>query len=192
MKKKIVMIFLVVGILTFILIEGMIIISGQTNDSEEKAEVLIILGAGLRGEIPTLSLKNRLDKGIELFQRNPDLLIVVSGGQGEGETITEAEAMERYLLDYGVPKEQILKEDQSTSTYENFTFSKQVLLDQKINLEEPIFVITNDFHVFRSKMIAKRVGFEVITVPAKTPWIAVPSLYFREFFAVIKSVLLDR
>ncbi len=118
-------------------------------------------------------------------------MIIVSGGKGAGESITEAEAMERYLAKHDIPRAQIIKEEKSTSTFENFKFSKKMMQNQNMKLDVPILVITNDFHAFRTKMIAKRFGLNITVIPAKTPWIAVPNLYVREYFAVIKSYFID-
>ena len=142
---------------------------GETDTAPPETEALIVLGAGIRGETVTRVLALRLDKAAEFYfdncESNSGLVIVVSGGQGVGETITEAEAMFRYLVRKGVPAERIIKEDKSTSTYENLAFSK-VILDENLDIEADsphIAVVTNSFHVFRAEMIARYVGFESVS-----------------------------
>ena len=178
--------------LSFVLIQGLIIFYAQEDDNIEEADCMIILGAGLIGDYIPLTLQYRLDKGIEYLNKNPDLKVIVTGGQGPGETVTEAFAMEKYLINNGVDASRIIKEDKATSTFENFKFSKEIL--DEINGEEAhkIIVVTNNFHMFRSKMIAERVGFTVYRLPTKTNTRVLISCHVREYFAVIKSFIFDK
>lgn len=148
-------------------------------------DVLMVLGAGVNGETPTQPLVARLDKAVEYFSENPHVTIMVTGGQGPQEDITEAEAMTRYLVSKGIPPEKILREDRSTSTGENFKFSKK-LLDEKFS-HYTTAVITNDFHIYRAEQLAKITGLrEVTTLHAPTPWYSAPVMYIREWLAIIK------
>ena len=81
--------------------------------------IIIVLGAGLKGDTPSLALERRLEKAAEYMNKNGNAIAIVSGGQGKGETISEAQAMENYLLNHGIREDRIIKEDNSTSTYEN-------------------------------------------------------------------------
>ncbi|HYE10795.1 MAG TPA: YdcF family protein [Patescibacteria group bacterium] len=177
-------------IITFVLIESIIIFSVK---SEANAEVdyLMILGAGLRGEEISLALRERMEKGVVYLNSNPDAVVIVSGGQGTGEKITEAEAMKKYLLDQGVSEARIIKEETSTSTMENFKNTREILLQD--NIENPrILIVTNDFHMFRSKLLARRNGFIPYGLPSTTPISILPNCYIREYFAVVKSLIFDR
>ena len=102
----------------------------------EKA--VVVLGAGLRGEQVSGLLARRLDAALAYYRQNPDVLLVVSGGQGPDEAIPEAEAMARYLQAHGVPGENILKEEKSESTQQNFEFSRALLEQAGIRADEPI------------------------------------------------------
>lgn len=177
-------------ILSFAIIEGIIIFSpaDQCNDA---ADYLIILGAGIRGEELSLSLKSRLDKGLEYINRNPDASIVVTGGLGRHAAITEAEAMKRYLVSKGVPGDKIIAEEKATSTYENFKYSKELLKKSGSSGEIRAAVVTNEFHMFRAKLIARHLGFKVCGIPADTPFFMRPNFYVREYFAVVKTLLVD-
>ena len=86
-----------------------------------------MLGAGLKGDTPSLALERRLEKAAEYMNKNGNAIAIVSGGQGKGETISEAQAMENYLLNHGIREDRIIKEDNSTSTYENFEYSKLMM-----------------------------------------------------------------
>ncbi len=134
---------------------------GFTDTVTYKEDAVIVLGAGLRGENLSLILRNRLDATVGYYNQNPDAVIVVSGGQGPDEDISEAEAMERYLYEQGVPLSKIIKEDKSTSTEENFRFSKAIL-DERFNGNYKVAFVTDDFHIYRAGKTAERVGFKGI------------------------------
>ena len=94
-------------------------------------------------------LKYRLDAVIEFNKLNPNMKIIVSGGQGQGEDVTEAFAMRKYLVDKGVSENLIICEDKSTSTYENFLFTKELLEKEIGNGDYIITVVTNNFHMYK-------------------------------------------
>lgn len=104
-----------------------------------KYDYIIILGAGLQGTKPTPLLRGRIDKAVDLWNRqHRHGLFIVSGGQGADEQISEAEAMKRYLVEErGVPGDRIIKEDRSTTTLENLRNSK-VIMDERCGLSDAI------------------------------------------------------
>ena len=165
---------------------------GQTDTATYEEDALIVLGAGIVGETPSLILQARLEAALVYYQQNPDVIIVVSGGQGPREDITEALAMERYLTAHGVPLESILKEEASTSTWENLLLSKQIL-DEHFDGTYTAAILTNDFHIFRAGILAKRTGLDGTThVHAKIPRYTVPANYLREAIAVLIEVMMPR
>jgi len=169
-----------------------VILTSAISDQNEKVDSVIVLGAGLKGETPTLVLLERLNYTIEYLNKNPNTKAIVSGGQGFGETITEAEGMKRYLVSRGISEDMIIKEEKSTSTYENMIFSKKLyekIIGKKL---EKVMVITNDFHMFRSKLLAKRAGLEPYGISSRTPWYIYPNVFLREYLAVFKSIIFDR
>jgi uncharacterized SAM-binding protein YcdF (DUF218 family) len=177
---------------SFVLIESLLLYNAR-DPLPARADYLIILGAGLNGDKLSWTLWERVNKGYEILQDNPAMKVVVSGGQGPGEWITEAEGMQRYLVEQGIAEERIIKEEQSTSTMENFRYSLKLLEQQPMfDASEPVLVITNDFHMFRAKLLAKRNGLNPIGVPSPTPWYLRPNAYLREYFAVVKSFIFDR
>ncbi|MDU5414489.1 MAG: YdcF family protein, partial [Clostridium perfringens] len=164
--------------------------------SLKPCDYIVVLGAGIRGENLTATLRDRLDKTIEYLEKTGfNGEIVVSGGQGPGESITEAYAMEKYLVENGVPKDKIVLENKATSTYENLNYSKKIIenLSGKPIKDLDILVVTTDFHAMRSNLLAKRNGYNNIDLyTSKTQWYLVPSMYAREFFAFCKSYFLDK
>jgi uncharacterized SAM-binding protein YcdF (DUF218 family) len=149
------------------------------------ADYIIILGARVKGEIPSLALQYRIDAAANYMKKNKETIAIASGGQGPGEDITEAEAIKRGLLKHGVDSKRILLEDKSTDTVENITFSKKVIPD---HLETGLLV-TNDFHLYRAKSIAKSQGLNLQGIPAETPTVAIPKSYTREYLAITKYYL---
>lgn len=187
--KIFVILLLLLIVIQFVAVEGLIIFNGK-SDAEVQADYLIVLGAAIDGETITPVLKARLDAGVIYLQKYPDAKVVVSGGQGKGEDITEAEAMRRYLIANDIDENRILLEPTATSTMENFRLSKR-LIEQSTGqpLTEVVFV-SNSFHIFRSKMLARRTRLDAHAIsnnPAKVPH----SMYIREYFAFIKSLLVD-
>lgn len=188
--RKVMLFLFSLWLVSFFIIESLIFLSAIPA-SKEKVDYLIILGAGLNGEQLSLTLLQRMNKSLEYIKENPDIKIVVSGGQGFGEKITEAEAMERFLIRNGVDADRILKEVKATSTMENFKFSKELLKSLDKKEKHRIMIITSEFHLFRAKILARRNGFIPYGIPAKTPFYLLPNVCIREYFAVIKSLLFD-
>ena len=175
------------GLGCFVVLSGFLACYGNIDSGDEKVDALIVLGAGVHGEKPSLHLARRLDRTAEYHFENPETLIVVSGGQGFQETITEALAMKRYLLAKGVSEDRIIMEDRAASTRENFRFSKEIL-DGLLDEGYTSAYITNDFHVYRAGLVARSEGFENIAhYHAYTEWYAWPQNYLRESLAVVKT-----
>lgn len=192
---KIIKISIAFGLIFFIVIEGLII--SFPKRSNEKVDYIVVLGAGLNnGNELSETLKDRLDTALYCLENNSnDSVVVVSGGQGSDELISEAAAMEGYLIENGVDKNKIIKEDKSRNTSENFKFSKEKIEyhSNKDANEVSIKIITTDFHAYRSNMLAKRVGFNNVNVyTCNTVPYLIPVFYARESVAVVKSYLLDK
>ncbi len=189
--KKIVIAVLTIAILQFAAVECLIISKGH-SDPEIRSNYLVILGAGIKGEQISLALFERLNSGVQYLEKYPDTRVIVTGGQGRGEDITEAEAMRRFLVSKGIAEDRIIIEDKATSTMENFYLSREIINRSSGENETDITFVTNKFHIMRSKMLASRNGFNAHAICAKTPTSAIAKSYFREYFALIKSFVVDR
>jgi len=117
---------ILVGLLVLIVLEG-ILIYHSTKEADPKADYLIVLGAQVKGTTVSKILRKRLDTAVDYLADNPLTQVIVSGGQGNGEAISEAEAMKAYLLSKGIKEDRILKEDKSTKTNENIRFSNKLM-----------------------------------------------------------------
>ena len=177
-----------IGLVIFIGIESIIIYNGHHHDTE-KPDYLVVLGAGLRGRSISASLLYRLETALDFHDMYPDLKIVVSGGQGEGEDMTEALAMKNFLVDNGVDPSLIIMEDKSTNTYENFLYTKNVLEEETRKEDFTITIISNNFHMYRAKFLAKEVGFNTYGYPAPSHKASALVFYVREFFGIIKAYI---
>ncbi|TJX15450.1 YdcF family protein [Tissierella creatinini] len=188
---KISKVIIIIFIVSFILIEGFIILDGNTNRIDQ-VDYMIILGARLYGDVPSPALYERLKVGELYLKDNTNLKVIVSGGQGPDEYISEAKAMEKYLLNSGIDSNRIIIENKSTTTFENIKNSLDII-EEIDNKESPrVLLVTNSFHIFRSKLLANRLGAKAYGLPAEVPPTILVPQYIREYFAVIKSFVLDR
>ena len=173
----------------FLLIIAFLIISEFKSKIKDytKIDYIIILGAGLDGAQVSTRLKKRLDEAYHEF-KTIDVPIIVSGGQGPDELVTEAYAMSEYLIQKGVKREGIILEDQSTSTQENLLFSSKYIQNNKKN----IVIVTSDYHMFRAKMLAKRLNFNSQGLSAKSSRENLPKQFTREILAVLKDLVIRK
>lgn len=177
-----------IGLVIFIGIESLIIYNGYHHDVE-RPDYVVVLGAGLRGNTISASLLYRLETALDFHEMYPDVKIVVSGGQGEGESMSEALAMRNFLVDNGVDPNLIIMENKSTNTYENFLYTKNVLEKETGKNDFRITIISNNFHMYRAKILAKEVGFNTYSYSAPSNKLSALVFYTREFFAVIKTYI---
>lgn len=192
----------------FAVVETVIGISGITF-RKQSVDYVIVLGAQVRGTEISKTLKYRLDRAAEYAKVHPNTVFILSGGQGDGEEISEAAAMYDYLKEHGVAEYQMLKEEQSGSTYENLVYSKLLINEREKNRldwiknlmaqsgylvppEEEVMIrvgiVTSNFHMFRAKGIAKQIGIQNVSgIAAKSDLILLPHLCVRECFAILKD-----
>lgn len=147
-------------------------------------DYIIILGCGFRrdGSLSPL-LRGRVDRALEFWRgqraaTDRTATLVPSGGQGSDETMAEAEAMRRYLLEQGVPEEKILPEDRSRNTFQNMAYSR-ALIDVAGHGGKVAFATTN-YHVFRSGLWARLAGLEAEGMGSRTRWWYWPNAFMRE------------
>ena len=158
---------------------------------EPDKDFLIILGCGLRKDgTPTPLLRGRIDRAVEFArwqkeETGKDLTFITSGGQGPDEIISESRSMKTYLLSQGIPEERIIEEDQSRTTFENMSFSKEKIFALKP--EGKTAFATTNYHVFRSGLFARRVKLRALGVGAKTKWYFWPNAAVREFVGLLTA-----
>lgn len=173
-------------------------------NENKKVDYVIILGARVKGEKPAKSLMERIKAATEYLKENPEVKVIATGGKGKNEGIAEGVAIKRELLKNGISEDRIILEDKSKNTVENFRFSLEKIRNSENgknknsenngNRKIKVLIVTNDYHIFRSKNIARKVGFdnkdyEIYGLPAKTPLISIPQSYFREFLSNLNYFL---
>ena len=185
---------LTLALVSLICIESYVINIGRSDLSALPADAVVVLGAGLNGTQPSLSLYTRLTVALDYLEENPAVPVVLTGGRGYGEEITEAQCMYDWLTARGVDPARLILEEQAGNTAENFAFSKELLEEQGIDpAEDSVAVVTNDFHIARSRLIAVRQGYgHAFGVPAELPWLHLEvNYYLREAFAMVKTWVFD-
>lgn len=153
---------------------------------------LVVLGAGLRGETPAPLLEQRLIRTVNILQTHPQMRVVVSGGQGYNEAISEAEAMRRYLVTAGIANERIFLEDHSFSTFDNITLSHRLLSKLNNGSAPAAWILTSEFHLYRASKQATALNWQHAPVSAPTPWLLIPVCNLRESITIGRDWLQER
>ncbi|SHR27661.1 DUF218 domain [Mycobacteroides abscessus subsp. abscessus] len=191
MVRKVFISGYILFLISFFIVEGLILNEAFSKEKYNKEEIdfVIILGAGLRGEEPSKTLQGRLDVGLEFLLENRNIPVIVSGGQGPGEAITEAEAMGTFLVKNGVEEYRVYYESLSTDTNENLKFSRDIMT--QLGIKKPkILIITSDYHLFRAKYLAGEYGLTSYGLGGDSPFFVKVNYYIREYFGVVKDFVL--
>lgn len=206
-----------VGVLLFAFVLGCIIREAHLQP-EGGADYMIVLGARVKGNRISPMLRYRLEQAVRYLSENEDTIVVVSGGQGTGENLPEAEAMQEYLVEHGIAGERILQENVSANTDQNIRNSIRVIQERErirqssgSGQQKHLVLVSNGFHLFRATRILRKQLQETAFSPAadqesqkddsglgnariegmgaRTRWYVVPNSYVREVFAVVKYKL---
>ena len=170
---------------TVLLVMGILMGTAAKRSDKVDADALIVLGAAVHGDRVTWVLSNRLDTAADYLTSHPDAVCIVTGGQGDGESVTEASAMQKYLVERkGIAPSRILVEDKATSTLENFKFSK-ALIEETLGDQARIAFVTTDFHVFRAGRVAKKAGIEAVGIAAPDVWYIRINNFLRECVGIV-------
>ena len=143
-----------VGVVCFLVLEGLVLSGAQSDEVPDDISCIIVLGAGVNGEEPSMILVSRLGTTVKLAKEHPDVPIIVTGSQGQGEDISEAECMYRELAWCRIERERIWKEERATSTRTNFAYSYALMRERGLDPSQPFAFVTSDFHVYRAKLLA--------------------------------------
>lgn len=169
------------------------ILLGSVDDVQGEPDIMIILGCQVTVAGPSQSLEDRLKKGLEMLEQFPEMVIIVSGGQGSNEPTTEAKAMADFLVSAGVPERQIYQEGNSSNTHQNLSFALNLMENE--GLEGDILIVSSGFHLTRASFLWDRVGgsadeLSVAAAPV-THWPSWIKSHLREPLAVVKSFIFD-
>lgn len=184
LKYVIAVVALVCIILFCILCLG--VLRGMTWKGSEDLDYVVVLGAQVKGDAPSRALTKRLIKAYEYAEENPDTILILSGGQGSGENITEAKCMKDWLVSEGVSEDRMILEEQSTDTKENLLFSDQMTSCAK----KRTGILSNNFHVFRAVRLAEKLGYIMPEgIAAASDPVMQVHYVVREVFALVKEIL---
>ena len=184
----IVRVCLLAGLVLFFYLEHQIG-TGMKAKGIENLDYIVVLGCQVKGTKPSKALKDRLDTAKEYMQANPETIAVLSGGQGKMEEISEAECMRRYLEKAGISRERLILEQRSTTTRQNLRYSRRYM-DYR---HDEIGIITNNFHVYRSVLLARRSGYQrVCGIAAPCKSVLLYHYLVREAFALAREMLHKR
>ena len=166
-------------------------IISKSRPTENKTEYIIVLGCRVYSDRPGIFLTKRINAAYDYLTANPDSKAVLSGGRGEGEDISEAQCMFNTLTEKGIDPTRLYIEDSSSSTFENFKKSLDLLKTNNVTVED-ITVVTNDYHEYRAIKYAEKCGLKAYPYPAKTPWDGYMPFALREVYAVIWQIYLNK
>lgn len=166
------------------------VLADARSDEDTSAGYLIVMGAGVNGQEPSLSLENRLDAALVWLEENPGGTAVLSGGQGRGESLSEAEVMYRWLTARGVAPERLLREERASDSYENLLYSLALIEAQGGDPTGRVALLSSEYHLHRLRYMAEKLGCEPVCVAARTTRLTLMMNYaVREAFAVWKCWL---
>ena len=163
------------------------IVSHFKDDGEPDLDYIIVLGAQVYKNGPSVVLQYRLDKAVEYLEENSNTICIVSGGQGFNEYTAEAYVMRDYLIEKGISEERLICEDQSQNTKQNLINSTEY-----IDEGATVGLITNNFHMFRALKSAEKHKVHVdCGISAGTTNLYLINNMCREFFGYIKLLLFE-
>lgn len=188
--KSVFTILLCIGILVVGATE-MLIIRESFGDRDERFDYLLVLGAKVRTDGPSVSLMDRIRATAVYLEEHPEVIAIVSGGQGPDEPMTEAQCMYEQLVKLGVDPDRIWLEDQATSTWENLRFTMDLIEEKTGQRPEKIGLLSSEYHLFRAKMFARACNVEAVGIPAHTSRISqMVNHFMREVAGVWHYIIL--
>ncbi|WKV08602.1 YdcF family protein [Thermoanaerobacterium sp. CMT5567-10] len=170
-------------LITFIVLLNIIaelqVITFAYNAKPVKSDAIIVLGCAVYEKNPSPFFKERLNEAIKLYKEGLGKYIIVSGGEGPGEDISEAEAGKEYLLKNGIPDNTILKDDKSYSTLQNLKNSKKIMDEKSL---KTAIIVSNKFHLKRASIIAKEAG-----INASYSGVFVKRYFYEEVYGFLRE-----
>lgn len=158
---------LVIGLIVVGITE-VLIVKASFGGPKEQVQYMVVLGAKVRNDGPSVSLWDRIYGAAEYLEEHPDTIAIVSGGQGADEPMTEAQAMYDELIALGIDPDRVWLEEKATSTWENLTFALDLIEEKTGERPEKLGILSSEYHLFRAKLFAKECGVEAVGIPART------------------------
>ncbi len=184
--KRILFGLLLTGFAAFLFLFSRVV-SGMHAQAPEGLSYLVVLGAKVRDDRPSRALRKRLETALAYAEQNPETMLILSGGQGPDEQISEAACMEKWLTEKGMDPSRLILEDASTDTRENLIYAAE----KSGCGESPTGIVTNNFHVYRALRLAESLGYTQASGMAAptSPAVILPHYMVREAFALAKELV---
>jgi uncharacterized SAM-binding protein YcdF (DUF218 family) len=165
--RRAVTICLCVGLLLVAVTEGFLI-EASLGDPEESCQYILVLGAKVREDGPSLSLMDRIRAAYDYLEAHPEVIAIASGGQGADEPMSEAQSIRENLIAMGIDPDRVWLEDRSASTWANLNYSLE-LIEEKTGIRpQKLGVVSSEYHMLRIDMMGQDCGIEVVGIPANT------------------------
>ena len=182
-------IFFTAFLTVYFTVLSVFMVRAERDMPRSEKTTLVVLGCKVKNGAPSLMLKRRLDTAYEYLIVHDETCVVVSGGKGSDEMISEAQCMRDYLTARGISPDRIIMEDKSVRTDENLEFSLELI--RQNGLSEDLTIVTDGYHQFRAECIAKRKGYgKICNISASTTWWLVPTYWVREWFGLTYLIIL--
>jgi len=153
---------IVVGVTEFFILRA------SLGQPKETCDYVVVLGAKVRQSGPSASLWDRIYGARDYLEDHPDVIAIVSGGQGPDEPMTEARAMYEKLVELGIDENRLWMEDKATSTWENLNFSLNLIEERTGSRPEKIGIVSSEYHLFRASLFADACNVQSVGIPART------------------------
>ena len=165
--RRVLNICVCVGLALVTVTEG-IIIHASLGQPEESCQYMVVLGCMVREDGPSEPLRNRIDAAYDYLIEHPDVIAIVSGGQGEDEPMAEAQCMYDHLVGMGINPDRIWMEDKATSTWENLQFSLALIEEKTGSRPATVGLLSSEYHLFRASLQARDLDIKTVCIPART------------------------
>ena len=182
--RRVIIILVGLGLIYFFAVE-IPIIKNSSTDKEPARKYLIVLGAAVHDDVPSLSLQHRLEGALDYMEKYPESIAILSGGKGQGEKISEAECMYEWLLSNNIPAQRLITEDRAISTAENLRFSFDIIEKRGDNPDNNVAIVSSPYHLYRAKSMARLLGVDAAGVAGNWGYpIYMLNCYIREAFGI--------
>lgn len=181
-KIFIIIICILFAVFTIVFAITMAKIILSAKQKPKPSDTIIVLGCRVKGRTPSKALIKRCSAAAEYMKANPKATVILSGGQGADEDISEAQCMKSLMLSFGISEQRLILENKSTSTEENLLFSKKII--DKKGYSKNVVIATSEYHIYRAKLFAKKLGLNVSGVPAKSIPVLRVAYFTREVFGI--------
>ena len=180
---------LIIGLIVVGITE-VLIVKASFGDPKEQVQYMVVLGAKVRNDGPSVSLWDRIYGARDYLEEHPEVIAIVSGGQGADEPMTEAQAMYDELIALGIDPDRVWLEERATSTWENLNFSLDLIREKTGQRPDKLGVLSSEYHLFRASLFADACGVEFVGIPARTTKISLRINYFMREVAGVWHYLL--